>query len=66
LGASASSFVLVLKVELVVDGKLEILYASIYKGDEATILAWSTKLGLGHYQWLHGPLFQILANCKAK
>jgi hypothetical protein len=49
LGANACSLVLVLEAELVENGKPKILYASAYQGDEATILMWFAKLGLGHY-----------------
>jgi hypothetical protein len=66
LGANAHSLVLVLIIELAGDGELEILYESIYQGDEGTILVWSTKLGLDHYQWLCGPLFHISVDCEAK
>jgi hypothetical protein len=55
LAANASSFVLVLRIKLDVDGELEILYESIYQGDEIVVLVWCAKLGLGQYRWLHGP-----------
>jgi hypothetical protein len=49
----------VLEVELVICGEPEILYEGIYQGDETIVLVWSIEFGLGHYQWLHGLLFQI-------
>jgi hypothetical protein len=38
LGANARSFVLVLEVEHVVDGKPKILYEGVYQGDEVVVL----------------------------
>jgi hypothetical protein len=66
LGASAPSFVLVLEVEPIIDGEHEILYEGIYQGDEVDVLMWFIEPRLGHYRWLHGPLFQILIDCKMK
>lgn len=66
LGANAHSFVLVPKVEHVVNDKLEILYESVYQGDEVIVLVWCPKSRLGHYWWLHGPLFQILVDYKVE
>ncbi len=57
MAANASSFVLVLRIKPDVDGGLEILYESIYQRDEIVVLVWCAKLGLGQYQWLHGPNF---------
>jgi hypothetical protein len=56
-GANAHSLVLVLKVKLVVDGELKILYEGVYQGDDTNVLVWSAKPISSHYQWLHGPLF---------
>ncbi len=36
---------LVLEVEYVIDGELEILYEGIYQRDEAIVLMWSVKNG---------------------
>jgi hypothetical protein len=66
LGANARSFVLVPKVEHVVNGELEILYESVYQGDEVIVLVWCSKPRLGHYRWLHRPLFQILGDRKTE
>jgi hypothetical protein len=66
LDANARSLVLVLEVKLVIDGEPKILYEGIYQGDETIVLVWSIESGLGHYQRLHGPLFQIPVDCKVE
>jgi hypothetical protein len=66
LGANAPSFVLVLEVEPTIDGEHEILYEGIYQGDDVDVLMWFIEPILGHYQWLHGPLFQIFIDYKVK
>jgi hypothetical protein len=66
LGVNARSLLLVLKIELIINGDPKILYEGIYQGDEVVVQMWSAEPGLGHYQWLCGPLFQIFTNHKMK
>ncbi len=49
LGGNPCSLVLVLEVEPIVDGNLEILYEGMYERDEAVVLVWYAKLKLSHY-----------------
>ncbi len=64
MGANAHSLVLVLEIKLVVDGELEILYESVYQGDEANVIVWYAKPRLGHYRWcmVHCYRFRLIIN----
>jgi hypothetical protein len=46
--------VLVLEVELVAIDELEIIYKSLFEGDENIVLMWSTIFNVRHYRWLQG------------
>jgi hypothetical protein len=50
-----------LEVELIIINEPKIMYEGVFEGDEATMLFWSTVLGIEHYWWLQGSMFQIEA-----
>jgi hypothetical protein len=43
------SLVLLLEVKLATIDKPEIMFESVFEGDETTMLMWFVVLGIGHY-----------------
>jgi hypothetical protein len=36
-----------------------------YENEDTFIFAWSLVPGVGHYRWLHGPIYRLSPNSKA-
>jgi hypothetical protein len=57
--------VILLQVDLVFGDEAETIYEGCYETEDISIFAWSSVPNIGHYRWLHNPIYQLPLNSKA-
>jgi hypothetical protein len=58
------TLVILLQVDPISGDELEIVCASCYETEDASIFAWSSILNIGHYCWLRSSICRLPPNCK--
>ncbi len=62
---NSRTLVTLLQVDPASGDEPETVCEGCYETEDTSIFAWSSVLGVGHYRWLCGPIYQLPPNSKA-